>query len=141
VELVVLATDDEHIKVLRMLSDKIHHDFIVWLGDFLCDIELNKVLDYHLVHESALTVLTRELDLSSKGRALREEADCWDIFGLADLGEAKRITHKTNNASVGEMGLKKSLLRKCPNFTIRTDLQELGIYVFSYWILKLLLGI
>jgi hypothetical protein len=34
--------------------------------------------------------------------------------------------------------VKASLLRKCHQMTIRTDLADTGVYICKYWILKLL---
>jgi hypothetical protein len=52
----------------------------------------------------------------------------------------RRIVYKTNSATSQAMPLqvKASLLRKCHQMTIRTDLADSGIYICKYWILKLL---
>lgn len=47
---------------------------------------------------------------------------------------------KTNSDENKNMALfvKASLLKHCHSMNIRTDLADSGIYIFKYWILKLL---
>jgi hypothetical protein len=114
----------------------------------LVDIPLNAVIDQHNLNDNAMTVLLKELDLQTKSK-LKSDGDTYDIFGLAEWSDkkiqstanpAKRIVYKTNSATTQDMPLfvKASLLRKCHQMTIRTDVSDAGVYICKYWILKLL---
>jgi len=73
----------------------------------------------------------------------------YDIVGLSEqkcpsLSDTYfRLVFKSNNEENQNMHLKvkKSLLRNCLNFDLRTDLAEVGIYICKYWIIKLILGL
>lgn len=42
---------------LRLLRDKIHHDFIVMSCDFISTVPLHSLIDVHRVNDAAVTVL------------------------------------------------------------------------------------
>ena len=52
----------------------------------------------------------------------------------------KRLVFKSRNVEAQNMPLfvKASLLKKCHQMNIRTDLAETGVYIFKIWILKML---
>jgi len=63
---VILSEEEESANVLKLLKDKIKKDFVVMNGDFLTDLELSPFLDKHYLHEGALSLIFKEIDLSQK---------------------------------------------------------------------------
>lgn len=76
--------------------------------------------------------------------------DSHEIFGYCDLPiekgtptesnppNLKRLILKTDEYTAKnlQVKLKRSLVRKCANITIRTDMQTMGIYFMKHWLLK-----
>ena len=52
----------------------------------------------------------------------------------------KRLIMKTNNAMANDLSVKlrRSLLKRCQNLRIRTDIQAEGLYFVKSWLLKLI---
>ena len=68
-----------------------------------------------------------------------------EVYGICELKSTepknphlKRLVFKTDNDAVQNLkvNLKRSLLRKCPNITIRTDLQSQGVILMKSWLLN-----
>lgn len=51
-----------------------------------------------------------------------------------------RLVFKSNNVESQNMPLyvKASLLKKCHKMRLRSDLADAGVYIFKYWILKMI---
>lgn len=95
----------------------------------------------------------RELDLTQKPKVVIKD-EGHEIFGYCDLPQhclnpskqsnqsAKRLILKTDSHMAEDMSikLKRSLVRKCQNIRIRTDLQSMGIYLVKHWLLKFMLA-
>ena len=84
-----------------------------------------------------------------QGDKQKSGGDNFDIVGVSeDKSEVgglnfRRLVMKSNYQESKNIALKvkKSLLRHCLNFEIRTDMAETGMYLFRFWILKLILGL
>lgn len=76
--------------------------------------------------------------------------DCHEIYGFCDLpkdthspteqhpAHLKRLILKTDSHTANnvQIKIKRSLMRKCLNLKVRTDLQSMGIYLMKKWTLK-----
>lgn len=108
-----------------------------------------------------MTVLLKELDLTQKTKVpgQKGEPETFDIFGLTDWnqdakreqlgsspqggassGNLMRLVFKSNSVESQNMPLyvKASLLKKCHKMRLRSDLSDGGVYIFKYWILKMM---
>ena len=84
IELVVFLEEEEPVKVLQMLQQKLVSDFIVMEGNSLLDVPLDEVLDTHLLSGSSLTTLIKEFDMVKGGEGAKlAEVGSEDIFGVS----------------------------------------------------------
>ncbi|CDW72423.1 translation initiation factor eif-2b subunit gamma-like [Stylonychia lemnae] len=144
-EIVALQDEEESANVLSLLQDKIDRDFIVMNGETLTDLSLDTFINVHQTTENSASILLKDVNFSIKQKGN------YDIFGLSSWTEkrfedstpSKRLVFKATNIESENMDLtiRPSLLRRCNNLKIRTDVSSVGVYLFKYWILKLVCDI
>lgn len=61
-------------------------------GDTLIDLPLDQIIDNHNLHDIAVSVVYKELDLSTK-----QKSDTYDIVGLSDWKAAERNQFSDEN--------------------------------------------
>lgn len=131
--------------VLYKIRDKLKTHFIVISGDLILDDTfLFNAVDMHRSRDAAAVMLlkqpTEEQQAQEKAKlkpAKKGEEHTFDYIGLDDKKE--RVLFLTSSADA-EDGLKinKSLLRRYPHMKIFTTLLDSHLYVFSKWVLDLL---
>jgi len=129
-----------NVEALKQIWNKINRDFIIIPCDLLTDVNLDDVLDQHIITQATVTMVFREDEskkqqISSKKEASKEpkeELNDYDVVVLDD--ESHRVLQITNNIDIESEGLniKKTMLLRHPNSTISTQLNECHLYVFNY---------
>ena len=132
---------------------------IVFDGHCLPDLPLSIPLTDHQFNGATITQVARELDLKNKSPIQNKNAT-YGIYGYCDFAppnatsygtqaaestgnsqdHIKRLIMKTDNHRANDLSVKlrRSLLKRCQNLRIRTDLQAEGLFFVKTWLLKLI---
>ena len=121
---------------------------IVFEGHCLPDVPLAEPLSQHQLTGASITQIVRELDMTQKSK-ISTKGETYGIYGYCDFQPAnansygtlasascinktaqntqdhlKRLIMKTNNAIANDLSVKlrRSLLKRCQNLRIRTDI-------------------
>jgi translation initiation factor eIF-2B subunit gamma len=139
VELCEVEDNIETADALREIADKIKKDFIVLAGDLITDVVVHNVADAHRINDATVTMLLKPqepLD-KAKGEKPRREKDLTDCIALA--GSDDRVVLIEQAVHVNEdLYIPKTLTKRRTQFTLRTDLYDAHFYIFSHWVLDLL---
>ena len=138
---------------LRAVADRIRGDFIVIHSDVFCKAPLGPLAQRHRMKSADVTMLlsrapTEESSHSDKKtssgggaipvggkRRLRMDEEDQEWIGFND---DERVLIKTPHADLdASLTISKALLHHSGPMSIRGDLMDLGIYIFSKWVLEL----
>ena len=127
------------VETLKQIWTKINRDFIIIPCDLLTDVNLDDVLDQHIITQATVTMVFREEESNKQptskkeaSKEPKEELNDYDVVVLDD--ESHRVLQITNNTDIESEGLniKKTMLLRHPNSTISTQLFDNHLYVFNY---------
>ncbi|KAJ0401608.1 hypothetical protein ATCC90586_007050 [Pythium insidiosum] len=139
VDLCEVEDNMETADALREVADKIKKDFIVVAGDLITDVVVQNVADCHRLNDATVTMLLRPerpLD-KAKGEKPRRDKDMTDCIGL--VPKENRVVFLSQAVHLEEdIAISKSLTKRCPHFTLHTDLYDPHLYIFSHWVLDYL---
>ena len=114
---------------LRAVSDRISGDFIILTSDFMTDLSLGTLTEFHRVKAADLTMLfsTGLMDKivnDDKKRPIIDEEN-EEVVMMTDDG---KVVEKMSALEIDKMiSIRKSVLDKCSsNVTIRNDLFDVG---------------
>ena len=130
---------------------------IVFEGHCLPDVPLANPLSQYLQSDATITQVVREVDMTKKS-PIKIKNETYGIYGYCDFNSAvnsyrqqaaaqstasqniKRLILKTDNDKANDLSVKlrRSLLKKCQNLRIRTDIQSEGLFFVKTWVLKLI---
>lgn len=131
---------------------------IVFEGNYLPDVPLAAPLSQHQLSGAAITQVVRELDMSVKS-PIPSKGETYGIYGYCDFkpqnantyekqasqsanttDNLKRLILKTDNTTANDLSVKlrRSLLKRCQNLRVRTDIQSEGLFFVQSWLLKLI---
>lgn len=157
VEVIGVDASQGSADVLRFLKDHIRGDFCVMAGDLVCEDVLCRLVDAHRLQSAAVTMMHKVYSEAAAGKMKGRKATpvpvkkkkVHEIVGLAGIE-----TSKTSNLDVydvrrvlcviedpgreAKFALPKSLLRRMPSMTIHSDVEDMHLYVFAHWTLRLL---
>ncbi|GAB9464460.1 Translation initiation factor eif-2b subunit gamma [Globisporangium polare] len=127
---------------LREIADKIKKDFIVLAGDLITDVVVHNVADFHRINDATVTMLLKQepsqREAKAKGEKPRREKDMIDCIGLVE--KENRVVLIAQAVHMNEdMYVSKSLLKRRTNFVLHSDLYDSHFYIFSHWVVDLLL--
>lgn len=131
-----------NVDALKLIKNKINRNFIVIPCDLISDIDLDSVLDQHLMTGALCTVVLKEneiinLKTDKKKESKNEDVEDYDVVILDE--QSKRILQIKNNYDFSEkISLKKPILLHHPELKIRTDLVDCHLYIFDKQILHFL---
>jgi hypothetical protein len=118
---------------LRAVSDRIRGDFFCLGSDFISQFCLGELANMHRLRSSDLTML-----LTSGSKEVKRDEMDEEFIGICDDG---RVMLKIPLLEVDEtLELSKPLLRHAPSLSLRQDLQDLGVYLMSHWVLEFLMA-
>ena len=123
---------------LRAVSERIRGDF-VWMGsDVLCQFPLGELAQMHRLRASDVSMILASAPVEEsekKGGPPKTRIDEEDQEFIG-LDEGGRVVMKRPALEVdGGVTIPKPLLNQCStSLTIRTDLQDMGIYIMSPWV-------
>jgi translation initiation factor eIF-2B subunit gamma len=139
IELCEVEDDTETADALREVADKIKKDFIVIAGDLITDVVVHNVADAHRINDASVTMLLKQESREKvKGEKPRREKDLTDCIALS--GTDNRVVMISQAVHVNEdMYIPKTLTKRRTNFTLHSDLYDAHFYIFSHWVLDLLL--
>lgn len=138
VELCEVEDNIETADALREVADKIKRDFVVLAGDLVTDAVLHNVADFHRIHDASVTMVLKQTARVPKGEKPRREKDMVDCIGLVE--KEHRVVLLAQAVHMNEdMYVSKSLLKRRTNFVLHSDLYDAHLYVFSHWVVDLLL--
>lgn len=118
---------------LRQVKDQIVADCVVLSCDLVTDQPLDAILDTHRIHQGALTIqLARQPPVDPKKKRSVENFVMLDETSDAVL----MVAQKSKLAEF--LDIRRCIFNKYPSVSIRTDLVDCHIYVFSRWALDVL---
>jgi NDP-sugar pyrophosphorylase family protein len=127
---------------LRAVSERIRGDFIFMAADVFIKGGLGELTSMHQLKGGDVTMLlapaaAEEPDPKKGGRRkLKIEEEDQEFIAFTD---EHRILKKIPKADLEEnFVFNKPLLHRGGAMSVRSDLLDLGVYVFSYWVLELL---
>ncbi|RWS26852.1 translation initiation factor eIF-2B subunit gamma-like protein [Leptotrombidium deliense] len=135
-----LATADS----LRLVASKkrINEDVLVISCDVVIDFDLLKLINFYRTHNPTLTavvstsqIVTESSVPGRKGKGKLER----DLIAVASNGKHRLLFLSAEADFDDEVTLHKAILRKCPEFEIRSDFLDAHIYVIKKWVLNFLL--
>lgn len=145
VELVSVTSDDFQgtADCLRFISKRIRGDFTFLSSDIICQFNIGDLINYHRINAADVTlgmIGCRIDEPEKKGgpKKIQVEEDEQEFSCLSSTGRLlmKVPISETEKA----LTLHKSLLYKSDGkLKLRTDIIDSGLYVFSRWIIDLLL--
>eukprot|EP00941_MAST-03F_sp_MAST-3F-sp1_P005954 g5954.t1 len=148
--------------VLRAMSDYITRDFFVIAGDLVCESLFQQLANTHRLNNASMTMtlqLTSNAPLSATKRKAKRGAapspiqkkPVREIVGLeaqqagrsgtsgGDPRGSRRVLCVIEDPGKEQkFKLPKSLLRRVPAMTIHSDVEDMHLYLFSNWIIRLL---
>ncbi|DAZ97557.1 TPA: hypothetical protein N0F65_005529 [Lagenidium giganteum] len=140
VELCEVEDNSETADALREIADKIKKDFIVLAGDLITDVVVQNVADFHRINDASVTMLLKQETKpdKAKGEKPRRDKDMTDCIGLVE--KEQRVVLLSQAVHMNEdLYVSKSLMQRRPNFVLHTDLYDPHFYIFSHWVLDLLI--
>lgn len=139
VELVVVDEMLGSCDALRAVHDRIRGDFIVIGSDAISELNIGRLVNSHRMNTSDITslfstVIAEEAEKKGGPKKLNIDEEDQEYIGVCD---DNRIVMKLPALELDEnITISKPLLRHCSGLTIRNDLIDIGIYIFSHWILE-----
>lgn len=142
IEMCEVEENSETADALREIADKIKKDFIVIAGDLVTDVVVHNVADFHRINDASVTMLLKQQpsaqELKAKGEKPRRDKDMIDCIGLVE--KENRVVLLAQAVHMDEdMYVSKSLLKRRTNFVLHSDLYDPHFYIFSHWVVDLLL--
>eukprot|EP01147_Barroeca_monosierra_P010702 gene10704-2801_t len=133
---------------LRLVSSQIHvrnrltSHFLVMPCDLICSVSLFKLFDVHRLHDATVTMMLVKpfKDISSKSKKSRQGSQQSverNIIALSD-DRVFIMTTETEALGKGILDISRHSAIHARRATIRRDLEDVHIYVFSKWVLKMI---
>ena len=124
---------------LRTIKDLIVTDFVVMSGDLITQFNPSCLLNTHHVHNAAVSVLLNmHTDDNKTTKSKCAVRDNLDYVGL-DTSETRLLMIQPQSEIEGALKIPTSIIRKTNGFSLRTDLEDVHLYVFSHWVLDFLM--
>jgi GTP:adenosylcobinamide-phosphate guanylyltransferase len=125
---------------LRAVADRIRGDFIVLSCDVISQFSLIDLCNLHRLSSSDMTIM---LTVPTNKEYLKDDVD-QEYIGITSEG---RIIFKKPTLELDEgITISKALIHRIPrassssgstsSFSLRNDLMDVGIYLFSHWIIE-----
>lgn len=129
IELIAIEEMSGSADGLRAVAERIRGDFFCLGSDFISQFSLNDLADLHRTSKSDATILFSVLPKDSAKDDVDQE--------IVAVGEEGRLLLKSPLLEIDEtIEIHKALLNKSSSFRLRNDLFDMGIYLFSFWILE-----
>jgi translation initiation factor eIF-2B subunit gamma len=126
---------------LRAVGGRIRGDFLCISTDSLFHFPVGEFVDFHRVHSTDMTMLlsvipSEENDKKGGPPKLLVEEEEQEYIGICEDG---RVVMKVGKLEAdGPLILSKALCHKVSNMTVRSDLLDMGVYLFSAWVVEFL---
>jgi translation initiation factor eIF-2B subunit gamma len=141
IDLVVLEKPMGTADALRhpAVRSRITTDFFVMSGDLITNVFLQDLAYVHRSRDSAVTFLLHKKHASEAVAGVKPTDDTTDsyIFGLNESTLRVLLFRSASDVET-TFDVNKSLLRRNPNLLIHSGLMDSHLYLFSHWILQLL---
>jgi translation initiation factor eIF-2B subunit gamma len=129
---------------LRAVNERIRGDFICMSSDMLCQYSFGELADLHRLRSSDLTMLlvsapSEEAEKKGAPKKILIDEEDQEYIGICEDG---RVMMKTPVLEIDEsLKVLKPLLHKCTSsLTVRNDLEDMGVYIMSRWVLTFLMA-
>ncbi|XP_054161472.1 translation initiation factor eIF-2B subunit gamma-like [Oppia nitens] len=126
---------------LRLIKDKIKNDILVMSCDTITDFPLKRLIDWYLIYNptllSLISLIPPNNESTVPGRKGRDKIEK-DLIGI-DANNGDRLVFLSSEADFDEsVEFSVSMLKKCPQFSIKSNLLDSHIYILKKWTLKYL---
>lgn len=129
IDLIVVDDMSGSAHALRAVSDRIRGDFFVLSADFISSRPLGEMATLHRLNSADCTIMFT----CAAADAKRDEVD-QEYVAISNDG---RVNMKIPLLEIEEeIEIPKALLHKVASFNLRDDLIDLGVYVFSHWVME-----
>ena len=142
VELIVIEELQGNADCLRHVAHRIRNDFIFITSDVILQYNIGDMINYHRINAADVTIGLAgcRVDEPEKKGGIRKvhiDEDDREYIGMYTSG---RILLKLPVLEADTtLNLHRALLNKAHSLTVRSDLLDSGVYIFSKWIIDLLL--
>jgi len=128
---------------LLKIKDRIKNHLIVMSGDLIAEDQfLHSMADLHRARDAAVTILTfkEQVEQLEDSKEKHYKSDVIDYIGVDPKDNRILLTASSNILESNEQNLRirKSILKRFPNFTLHTELRDAHFYMFSKWTLDVL---
>lgn len=126
---------------VRAVHDKITGDFIVLGSDVISDIALGRLVNLHRLQTADVTMLlsaaiAEEPEKKGAPKKIHIDEEDQEYIGLS---QGQRVVLKTPALELDStIALSKPILQRCSNFSLRSDLLDVGVYVMAKWVMQFL---
>ncbi len=126
----------------RIKGERLKGDFICMSSDMFSKFTLGDLTNLHRTRTSDVTIMLAALPIvgpDKKGGVDKILVDPEDQEFIGISEEDGRIVMKQQVIALedsGELTFNKPLLHHCGTLTVRSDLSDVGVYVFSHWVLE-----
>ena len=123
----------------RIKGERLKGDFICMGSDMFSKFTLGDLANLHRMRTSDVTMMLAALQIvgpDKKGGVDKVLVDPEDQEFIGVSEEDGRIVMKQPVMGMeSELTFNKPLLHHCGSLTVRSDLSDVGIYIFSHWVL------
>ncbi|EFA81861.1 eukaryotic translation initiation factor 2B [Heterostelium album PN500] len=122
-------------EILYRIREKIRTNFIVMNGNLIADEGfIRQMADLHRSSDSSLTILLNKAEINPKEKL---DASFIDYIGLDENNN--RVLLMESATEIEEKVLvSKNLLKYFPNITLNVNLKDTQFYIFSRWVIDLI---
>eukprot|EP00002_Diphylleia_rotans_P024988 TRINITY_DN4934_c0_g1_i3.p1 TRINITY_DN4934_c0_g1~~TRINITY_DN4934_c0_g1_i3.p1 ORF type:complete len:405 (+),score=87.39 TRINITY_DN4934_c0_g1_i3:54-1268(+) len=129
-------------RALLLAKELIKTDFFVLSADMISDVPLQVLADSHRMHQSTVTIYLRDKSSDEKGQGSSKKSsnasDDLDYVAYDPKSSRVAFIQNIDNIQEEEIAFPTKILRKIPNLTFHSKMQDMHLYVFSRWVLELL---
>lgn len=144
VEIVAVEDSEGSADNLRAVKDRIRGDFLFISSDVVFKLALGDLINFHRKSAADITTVLSGLPIDEpekKGGIMKVRVDDMDQEYVGIGGDGRLVMKipavELLEAEAGsDFELHKSLLHRCQDLTVRTDLLDVGFYVMSHWVLE-----
>ena len=142
VELIVIEELQGNADCLRHVAHRIRNDFIFITSDVILQYNIGDMINYHRINAADVTIGLagcRVDEPEKKGGIRKVHIDEDDREYISMYTNGRILLKLPILEADTTLNLHRALLNKAHSLTVRSDLLDSGIYIFSKWIIDLLL--
>ncbi|KAF7495203.1 Translation initiation factor eIF-2B subunit gamma [Sarcoptes scabiei] len=130
-------------ETLRFIRNKLNKsmDILILTCDLITDFDLERMLKLFKIKKCSIISLSSATNpgrkFSTPASKLENNKEI-DYIGLDKNDDLRMILFNPDTMHSDSIALKRSLLKRCSNFVLHSDLHDCHVYILRYWLLDYL---